>query len=139
VQESCGTNLGRCRRMCREAEECPNNTACTHPVLMANQMPSGQRACDLGNAACDPYATTGCPDPALHCYVTGPTRTSCDCPSGVAATEGQECSAYNDCAVGLACIQTGGTSRCVRLCQSAADCLTCLTLGAIKYCALPAD
>ncbi|HEX2658512.1 MAG TPA: hypothetical protein VHU40_09575 [Polyangia bacterium] len=139
VQESCGANLGRCRRMCRDATVCSDGAACTHPVLMANQMPSGQRACDLGDEPCDPYAATGCPDPALHCYVTGPTRTSCDCPSGVGATEGQNCSAYNDCAVGLACIQTGGAeSRCVRLCQSITDCLSCVTLGSIKYCAVAA-
>jgi hypothetical protein len=139
VQESCGTNLGRCRRMCRDATVCRGGAACTRPVLLANQMPSGQRACDLGDEPCDPYAATGCPDPALHCYVTGPSQTSCDCPSGAAATEGQPCSAYNDCAVGLACIQTGGASRCMRLCQSITDCLTCTPFGSVKYCALVAD
>ena len=140
VAESCGTNLGRCRRMCRDASVCRDGAACTRPVLVANQLPSGQRACELGNEPCDPYAATGCPDPALHCYVTGPTRNSCDCPSGVGATEGEACSAYNDCAVGLACIQTGGAaSRCVRLCQSITDCLSCVALGSIKYCALAAD
>lgn len=138
VQESCGTNLARCRRMCRDATVCAEGAACTHPVLLANQTQSGQRACDLGDEPCDPYAATGCPDPALHCYVTGPSRTSCDCASGAELTEGQTCSAYNDCAVGLACIQAGGSSRCMQLCQSITDCLTCTAFGSVKYCALAA-
>lgn len=138
LAESCGTNLGRCRRMCRDASVCTGGGSCTRPILLANLTPSGQNACDLGDEKCDPYATSGCPDPSLHCYVTGPSHTSCDCPStpGSEGTEGQVCSAYNDCAVGLACIQAGGSSRCMRLCQSAADCPTCAAFGSVKYCAL---
>lgn len=140
VQETCGANLGRCRRMCRDATVCQGGAACTRAVLLANQMPSGQHACDLGDEPCDPYAATGCPDPALHCYVTGPNQTSCDCPSpaGPPASEGEACSAYNDCAAGLACIQAGGSSRCMRLCQSITDCVTCTPFGSVRYCALAA-
>lgn len=140
LSESCGNNLGRCRRMCSDASVCTSRGSCTRPILLPNLAPSGQRACDLGDEQCDPYATTGCPDPALHCYVAGPTYTTCDCP-GAEETEGQACSAYYDCAVGLACIQAGGSSRCMRLCQSTTDCPTCTALGSVnsvKYCALAA-
>jgi hypothetical protein len=139
LPEVCGNNLGRCRRFCRDASVCAPGGGCATQVPLPNLTPSGQRACDLGDQDCDPYAPTGCPDPALHCYVTGPSRTTCDCPSsGGAKQEGEVCSAYNDCAVGLACIQTGGSSRCLRLCQSTAECPTCSAFGAVKYCALPA-
>jgi len=138
LPESCGNNLGRCRRMCRDASVCEGGAACTRPVLLANAQPSGQRACDLGDDQCDPYAATGCPDAALRCYVSGPNQTSCDCPNspGAEATEGQACFAYSDCAVGLACIQAGGSSRCLRLCQSTRDCATCTAFGSVRYCAL---
>ena len=141
LPETCGNNLGRCRRFCRDATVCPPGAGCATQIPLPDLTPSGQLACDLGYQTCDPYAATGCPDPALHCYVTGPSHTTCDCPNaaGAAREEGDACSAYNDCAVGLACIQAGGPSRCLRLCQSTAECPTCSVLGSIKYCALAAN
>jgi hypothetical protein len=140
LPETCGINLGRCRRFCRDASVCNTGGGCATQVPSPNLTPSGQRACDLGDQECDPRAATGCPDPALHCYVTGPSHTTCDCPSspGAEKQEGDACSAYNDCAVGLACIQASGPSRCMRLCQSTAECPTCSVFGSVKYCALAA-
>jgi hypothetical protein len=140
LQEACGDHLGRCYRFCRDATMCGATGACAKAVALPNGTSSAQRVCNLADQTCDPYAGTGCPDPALHCYVTGPSHTACDCPSmpGAEGQEGDRCSAYNDCAAGLACLQAAGASRCLRLCRSTADCPTCATLGAVSYCAIAA-
>jgi hypothetical protein len=142
LTEMCGNNLGRCYKLCRVGD----NAACAPGVCgtqveLADGSNSGQRVCSLGDETCDPYARTGCADPALNCYVTGPNQTTCDCPSSIGpqAQEGDACVAYNDCAVGLACLQVGGAPRCLKLCQSAADCpnSSCMVFGSSgSYCAL---
>jgi hypothetical protein len=140
LQEACGNDLGRCYRFCRDASVCSGTGVCGTPVLLPDRSDSLQRVCDLGGQACDPYAGTGCVDPALRCYVLGPTQRTCDCPSGVNAPAGASCG-YNDCAAGLACLQigAGGANRCVKLCESAADCpdSTCDPFGdTFGFCAL---
>jgi hypothetical protein len=140
LKEACGASLGRCYRFCRDSNMCGASGACAKVVPLPNGTPSGQRACDLTDEACDPYATGACPDPALHCYVTGPNQTTCDCPGmpGAEGQEGDRCSAYNDCAAGLACLQVAGASQCVRLCRSSADCASCAAFGSVSYCAAAA-
>lgn len=133
LREACGTDLGRCYRFCRDGSTC----ACARVVTLPNGTSSGQRVCDLGNQGCDATATASCPDPALHCYVTGPSTTTCDCPSGVEGKEGAACSAINDCVTGLFCLKVAGVSQCVRLCRTAADCPSCMAFGAVSYCAPP--
>jgi hypothetical protein len=123
-----------------DASVCSGTGVCGTPVLLPDRSDSLQRVCDLGGQACDPYAGTGCVDPALRCYVLGPTQRTCDCPSGVNAPAGASCG-YNDCAAGLACLQigAGGANRCVKLCESAADCpdSTCDPFGdTFGFCAL---
>lgn len=124
LQEMCGSDLGRCYRFCRDASACNGTGVCGTPVLLQDRSDSGQRVCDLGTQACEPYTGGGCVDPALVCYVLGPTQRTCDCPSGIQAQEGATCVNTNDCAIGLACLQKGaaGVLRCQKLCESAADC-----------------
>lgn len=135
-REVCGDNLGRCYRLCRDASACGPGVACSAPLnTSGGGNGSGLRVCDLGNQTCDPFAQTDCPT-GLTCYVTGPSQTSCECPSmpGMERQEGDSCSASNDCAVGLWCLNVSGSPRCLRLCQSAADCGNCTTVGTYKYC-----
>ncbi|MES1206439.1 MAG: hypothetical protein ABUS79_10920 [Pseudomonadota bacterium] len=129
LQETCGTNLGRCYRFCRDAS-CGVQGVCGTPVKLPTGGSTDQRACNLGEYACDAFARTGCPDPALNCYVTGPSHMTCDCPSGRDRQQGESCIDYNDCAAGLVCLQMGATLQCHKLCKSAADCAGCsLALG----------
>lgn len=130
LREACGSNLGRCYRFCRDASMCGTDVACATQVNSSNDMALGQLACDLAEQTCDPIAGTGCPDAALSCFVTTAGHTICDCP-GRARREGDSCRGYDDCALGLACLQ----STCVRLCRSTSDCASCTVLGSIRYCA----
>jgi hypothetical protein len=135
LQESCGTALGRCYRYCRDASMCGASGVCGTPIDLPGATTTNQRVCNLGDSPCDAFARTGCPDPALNCYVTGPSHTTCDCPAGGNHAQGEVCNGYNDCALGLACLQVGGASRCYKLCRSASDCPSCMTLGtAGGYC-----
>ncbi|HEY4187277.1 MAG TPA: hypothetical protein VGP07_19530 [Polyangia bacterium] len=143
LMEACGANLGRCYRLCRDDLNdltCGTTGVCGTPVLLPDGNPSGQRVCDLGSQPCDPYARTGCVDPALNCYVTGPNQATCDCPttSGPPAKVGDACTTYNGCDVGLACLQfsAGGPRSCVKLCETATDCpgSACLPFGSVSYC-----
>jgi len=129
LEELCGTGLGRCYRYCNDASVCPSGV-CGIPIEG-----SDQHVCNIGDLACDPYARTGCPDPALNCYVTSPNHTACDCPTGKNVAQGESCMYYNDCALGLACIKMGAAARCFKLCRNASDCAGCTGLGAsIGYC-----
>ena len=124
LRESCGSNLGRCYRFCRDASVCSSGVACMTEVNSSNDMALGQLACDLAEQTCNPIAGTGCPDAALSCFVTTAGHTVCDCP-GRGRREGDSCTGYDDCALGLACLQ----SVCVRLCRSTSDCSSCTALG----------
>jgi hypothetical protein len=130
LREACGSNLGRCYRFCRDASMCTSGVGCATQVNSSNDMALGQLACDLAEQTCDPIAGTGCPDAALSCFVTTAGHTICDCP-GRSRREGESCGGYDDCAQGLACLQ----SVCVRLCRSTSDCSSCTALGSIHYCA----
>ena len=139
LHEACGNDLGRCYRFCHpDSTVCGGSGVCGTPVLLPDRSDSGQRVCDLSGQNCDPYAGTGCVDPALVCYALDPGRNTCDCPSGANAALGAKCNGYSDCAAGLSCLNVGGAQQCVKLCESNADCPTssCLfiygpTLG---YC-----
>jgi hypothetical protein len=81
--------------------------------------------CDVPSRECDPVAGTGCPDPALNCYLTGANATLCDCPNAPAmqGTNNAPCTFYNDCAEGFVCISgvDGQTSpHCHFVCNIAA-------------------
>ena len=129
LREACGSNLGRCYRFCRDASMCGAGVACSTQVNSSSDVSLGRLACDLAEQTCDPIAGTGCPDPALSCFVTAVGHTICDCP-GRNRREGDSCRGYDDCAQGLACLD----STCVRLCRSTNDCLDCVALGTIRYC-----
>jgi hypothetical protein len=140
LKEACGTNLGRCHRFCRDASACGPSGVCGTPVRLADGTTTDQRACNLSSdVTCDPFATggaSGCPDVALNCYVTGPSQTICDCPSGQNRQAGQTCVDANDCQTGLRCLQLGGSpAMCYRLCRNASDCAGCTILGSAGgYC-----
>ncbi|MEP6654267.1 MAG: hypothetical protein ABJA82_12960 [Myxococcales bacterium] len=138
LKESCGTNLGRCYRFCRENSDCGG--VCGTPIMLPSGDFSGFKVCNVGDQvpACDVYAKTGCPDPNLVCFVASP-NTKCDCPSGANRTETQKCSLYNDCAPGLLCLATAGSPapQCHRLCRTSADCsggAACSISGSSGYC-----
>lgn len=129
LQEACGTNVARCYRYCMDGSACGTNGVCGTSVELPNGTSSGQRACDLGDSACDAVARTGCPDPALTCFMAGPNSTRCDCPSGLNRAAGENCSGYNDCAAGLTCLSVGGPARCYKLCRGNSDCAGCTIIG----------
>lgn len=136
--ETCGTGLGRCLRFCREAtapRDCGAGVVCGTPVRLADGTNSGLRACNLTEQtpACDPIANTGCPDPSLACYATGPT-TICECPG--TANLGAKCTFNADCAAGFTCVNAGGASTCHKTCKVAADCGgdACMLQGAFGSC-----
>lgn len=139
LKEVCGTNLGRCFQFCRAGTPCGAGVGCNTAVTLDTGTTS-QLVCNLGDSNCNIYDGTGCPDPALKCYVAG-TRAKCDCPStsGAPLNVGDTCVNYNDCGTGLVCLTVSGAtqSQCFRLCQTAADCggATCMSLGSVGgYC-----
>jgi hypothetical protein len=135
LKEACGKDLGRCYRYCREGDAtvCGTQAACRTPVELPNGTDSQQRVCDLAPQTCDAMTGTGCPDPALRCYAANSTSTVCDCPAKT-GPEGAECTTYNECAAGLACLTVANRTRCVRVCRTTADCPTCAGVGPIKFC-----
>ena len=143
LQEACGNDLGRCYRFCHDPSVCTASGVCGTPVLLPDRTDSGAVVCDLSGVTCDPYANTGCVDPALVCYALGTGLNTCDCPTGVNAQEGAPCNNYNDCAAGLSCLDVATRSMklCAKLCESAADCpgSSCVFLfgPTLGYCQLP--
>jgi len=121
--EACGSNLGRCYRHCATAAQCASGVACDTPILDGSGTDTGFLTCDLAPQDCDPIGRTGCPSPALVCYLGadggGATAgaTFCDCPSRMLAQD-SACDAFNDCAPGLACAAGAGVSgkRCRPIC-----------------------
>jgi hypothetical protein len=134
LKESCGTELGRCYRYCREAAMCGAGV-CGTPINLPSGEDSGQRVCSLGDETCDAFARSGCSDPALNCYMTGPGHTTCDCPSGRDRALGESCGVYNDCALGLVCLSAGGAAAtCHKVCRNATDCAGCTNWGNAGFC-----
>ena len=112
-------------------------SVCGTPIKLPNGDNSPQKVCNLGAVACDAYARSGCPDPALNCYMTGPNQSTCDCPTGKNRALGESCVDYNDCALGLVCLMGGGASTptCHKVCRTATDCAGCTNWGtAGGYC-----
>jgi hypothetical protein len=137
LQEACGGGtLGRCYKHCATTDQC-GGTICQIPIQDSTGNDTGYRACDVAPQTCDPIAKTGCPAPALNCYVSGSSTTVCDCPNRPADMGGLDaaCTIYSDCAPGLVCVSTGpGGARCRPLCLIAAPaCNNCIASGLGKY------
>lgn len=137
LKESCGTNLGRCFRYCREHVTCGPGGVCGTPIQLPGGGASAFKVCNVADQVptCDAFARTGCLDPAFVCYVAG-QNAKCDCPSGLNRAEGQNCMLYNDCAPGLTCLKLGGVSQCHRLCRTNTDCggAACTFTGSSGFC-----
>jgi hypothetical protein len=120
LAEACGNVLGRCYQFCNGNAQC-NGTICQIVVQDMSGADSSFRACDLAPQDCNPVSNTGCPDPALNCYVTSTSQTLCDCPNVTPPRmSGDSCMLYNDCAAGYVCISgVGGLSgaRCYAVCD----------------------
>lgn len=105
--EACGNGLARCYRHCTVDAQC-TNTICTIPIENAQGADTGFKTCDVPPQTCDPINNTGCPDPALNCYLTSNNLTLCDCPSNPNPTQqgmnNASCTIYSDCAPGFVCI-----------------------------------
>ena len=132
--ERCGNNLGRCYRHCRVTADCGAGSACNEAIITEGE--SNYRACSPAFQPCDPLEQTGCPDPALRCFLAGVSQTICDCPPtpDMQRAEGQTCFS-DECGPGLACIAEGSQMACRRLCRSTADCATCTLLTqTLGYC-----
>lgn len=130
LQEGCGTNLGRCYRHCRSNADCGSASTCTERIE-SGQSTVPHKACSPPFQTCDPFDNTGCPDPALRCFVIG-TLQICNCPSTATPRQvGEACLFPEECGPGLACI----SGFCERLCRSSQDCAGCSTLTTgIGYC-----
>jgi hypothetical protein len=103
--ESCGNGLARCYRHCTANDQC-DGTACTIAIDDDKGAPTSYTTCDVPPRVCDPVAGTGCPDPALNCYLTSANQTLCDCPTSPAmqGMNNAPCTIYSDCASGFICI-----------------------------------
>ena len=139
-QEPCGSHLGRCYLLCRDNNVCGSGNVCGTLVnLPGAGGSSGFRGCNIGvqSPACDPFARTGCPDPALVCFATT-QGGKCDCPGVPERQLNEACNFFNDCAAGLTCLgQAGEAATCHTLCQSPTDCLggaACVPSGASGFC-----
>jgi hypothetical protein len=122
LSEGCGNGLGRCYRHCAGDEQCPGSI-CTIPILDQTGKDTGFRTCDVPAQSCDPVNNTGCPDPALACYLTSANQTLCDCANPHPADGGTSggmndapCNVYNDCAAGFFCVDSGMGPRCHFVC-----------------------
>jgi hypothetical protein len=149
LQETCGNLLGRCYRHCTDDSVC-SGRICQVVINDANDNPTSFRACDLAPQACDPVNNTGCPSPALNCYLTSANETLCDCPNDPAhqGVMGDACTFYNDCAPSFICISNVGGlpgPHCHPVCSltspSCPATRTCVATGSFYgYCApSPAD
>jgi hypothetical protein len=121
IQEACGNNLARCRRICQNNGQCTTGF-CQVAIKLPNSdgATSMYQACELGAQTCDPVVNTGCPS-GLNCYVGNGTDTLCDCPSKpTPGGLGDSCFLTNDCTPGLICITTGTSgTHCQQLCKVA--------------------
>lgn len=127
--ESCGNALARCYRLCTSDDQC-SGTACTITVNDASNNPTKFLTCDVPPRTCDPVGNTGCPNPALNCYLTSANETLCDCPSSTQGGNDATCVLYNDCQPGFICIAgvEGQTSpHCHFVCNVAHP--SCPTIG----------
>jgi hypothetical protein len=134
LQEACGNLLGRCYRHCDSDAQC-GTQFCQFPIPGTSVF----RACDQPAQSCNPVENTGCPSPALNCYLTSANETRCDCPSGLNHALGDTCQFYNDCMPGLICISNvGGLAgpHCHTACDTAAPVCpgnTCIATMGSKY------
>jgi hypothetical protein len=111
VKDGCGTNLGRCRQFCRSSAECTGG---------CNLLVGAISVCEPPSQSCNPVgAGSGCPDPALTCYLEG-TTTICDC--GGSLAEGMGCTFSSECAPGMTCIGFMGSPSCHVVCSGQQDC-----------------
>jgi hypothetical protein len=117
LAEVCGGDLGRCYQHCTTREQCKGSMLCQVPIEDSGGKDTGFRACDLPAQDCDPIGKTGCPHPALTCYLSNSGQTYCDCANNTVPLGGS-CSIYNDCAAGLACVSEVGLtgSHCRSIC-----------------------
>jgi hypothetical protein len=99
--ESCGNGLARCYRHCTSGDQC-DGAACTIAIDDGKGTLTSFTTCDVPLRVCDPVAGTGCPDPALNCYLTSANQTLCDCPTKQGMNN-VECMIYSDCAPGFVC------------------------------------
>jgi hypothetical protein len=124
LREACGNGLARCYKHCTKNDQC-GGSFCQIAINDDMDKPTGFLVCDVAPRTCDPVTNTGCPDPALKCYLSGSSDTTCDCPSNPAkpAKAGDDCRIYNDCDGGLVCVSgVGGvtTPKCRYACNVAA-------------------
>lgn len=141
LQEACGNRLGRCYEHCSRADQCSGMTMCQIPILDTAGNDTGFLACDLATQDCDPVNDTGCPDPALKCYLTSASQTLCDCPNPTKqGALGDPCTIYNECAPGYVCIAGVGGLQGPH-CQPACNVMTpvcptarrCVATSGAKY------
>jgi hypothetical protein len=148
--ETCGNGLARCYQHCISNDQCAG-TACTITIDDSKGNATSYTTCDVPPRACNPVAigTSGCPNPALNCYLTSANETLCDCPGNVAkqGMNNDPCTIYSDCAAGFICIsgvdgQT--TPHCHFVCEvankscpiSEPNCVPAGTGSKYGYCAM---
>jgi hypothetical protein len=120
-REACGTNLGRCYRLCSSGSDCGPPSVCgidLHNVAATN---AGLKGCNLGEPvpACDPALAAGCSPTELACYLTN-QQITCDCPGAMPSES--PCIFSTDCAPGLTCASVSGHYLCKPVCKAGTIC-----------------
>ncbi len=120
---TCAPGLGLCRKLCCFGDDsaCPSGQRCSTQFVWMNA--SGETIETDGafcspDADCDPLAQTGCGTEACYTDITEDGTLLCAM-AGTGA-EGEACTALNDCAAGLYCRGSAGSTVCHRYCSVSA-------------------
>jgi hypothetical protein len=104
--ESCGNGLARCYQHCTADGQCTAPAACTIPIQDSKGNNTSFKTCDVPEQDCNPVDGSGCPDPALNCYLTNANQRLCDCQTKNVGQGGNNvpCNLYSECDQGYICI-----------------------------------
>jgi hypothetical protein len=118
----CGTGgtVGRCLQFCRKDNDsdCGGGRRCVIAVDGTGTL----MACQAPAAKCDPVAGSGCPTPALACYLDEVPDTKCECQGAKAG--GTTCALDTECVAGYQCVSFAAQTLCRMICAMATDCTT---------------
>lgn len=112
----------KCHSLCNATKTCPGTASC---IGKTSTLTSKDPVLCIPTTSCD-LLTQNCSSAAQACY---PTQTSTTCAPAGSKTEGQACTAMNQCGKGLVC---AGTGTCYKLCDPNGGAPTCTTGTCVK-------